>query len=289
MKPVLDDTYSLYLNPVHGVQSEFLHVVKSKERIRNIPLGLLPFILGTLILVCATATLSVWDSKLHNEEQSFNLFAVVSMIYLAEILCVHRKFNGVANILESTVLINQKMERKFIHNIFSGKNFLYFYLRRVLTILMLQPGFYMKNKCCQNRFWDSIGSTLHGKNLTLLRIPFIVFVPLIIMTTHLFPFDGLNIFFSTFFHIHLSIGNPIHAVFLLIWLFLMYNFATALLLMIFAALYCGVSVQFWLKFASLTFLSETLCQSNCNIPQFRLRHYQQLRLVATISTSRLRI
>ena len=140
---------------------------------------------------------------------------------------------------------------------------------------------YMKKKCCERYYYNTIGSSLLGKDLSLITILHLVFIPPMILIIHLLPYDGLNIVLRTYFGVQLSIFNPLHAIILLFWLFIMYNFGTALVLGIFAALYSGISVRFWLKFASKTFLPKTYRQSKCNVPKFRLQHYQLLRLVAT--------
>jgi len=140
----------------------------------------------------------------------------------------------------------------------------------------------MKNKGCRKYFWNAIGRTLHGESITRLTILLLALVPLIVITMQLFPFDGLNIVLRTHFRIHLSIWNATHAMCLLTWLYSLYSFGTGILLIIFSALYCGISLQFWLKFASHTFRSKAFREANCEIPKFRFRHYQQLRLVASI-------
>jgi len=140
----------------------------------------------------------------------------------------------------------------------------------------------MKKDCCQKRHWEAIGNTLYGKILTQVTILLLIAIPIITVTIHLFSFDGVNIVLKTYLDINLSIFNSSHWVFLFFWLYMLYICGTAAVLMIFAALYCGLSTQFWLKFASHTFLPKTYRGSNCNIPKFRFRHYQQLRLLASI-------
>jgi len=140
----------------------------------------------------------------------------------------------------------------------------------------------MKNKCCEQYYRNTIGNALNAKYLTQLTILHFFLIPPIIMIVQLFPIDGFNIILRTFFGIQLSIFNPAHGICLVCWLFIMYNVGTAMVLGIFAALYCGISMQFWLKFASQTYLSKTGCRLNCDIRKFRLEHYQQLRLVATV-------
>jgi len=122
----MDVTYKLFLNPVHGVQSEFLRVVKSKSTIRNIPIRVLPYILFALIIIYGTALATVWDSKWQSQAHFFNLYAFAIAIYLAEILWVHRNFDGIVNIIDSTVFVNQTFEcelltmyyKNFIENFF---------------------------------------------------------------------------------------------------------------------------------------------------------------------------
>jgi len=140
----------------------------------------------------------------------------------------------------------------------------------------------MKKECCQRYYWNTIGNSLNAKYLIQLTILHLPFVPILIIIVQFFPIDGFNIILRTYFGVELSIFNPTHALVLLCWLFVMYNFGTALVLGIMTALYCGISIQFWLKFASLTYLSKTYRRSKCDIPKFRLEHYQQLRLVATV-------
>jgi len=112
MKPFLDVTYKLFLNPVHGVQSEFLHVVKSKSIIRNIPVRMLPYIISAFIVIYGTALVSVWDSKWQSQTHFYNLYAFSIAIYVAEIVWVHRNVDGIVNILDSTIIINQTLQRK---------------------------------------------------------------------------------------------------------------------------------------------------------------------------------
>ena len=140
----------------------------------------------------------------------------------------------------------------------------------------------MKKKCCQKRYWKTIGNALNGKILTQLTECLLFLIPIFVSSLHLFSFDGVNILLTICFQTHLSIWNPSHDTFLLFWLYLLYIYGIAMVLMIFAALYCGVSTQFWLKFASHTFLSKSYRKSNCYIPKFKFRHYQQLRLMASI-------
>jgi len=113
MKPVLDVTYKLYLNPVHGVQSEYLHVVKSKEKIRNIPIRMLPYLIFMLCLIYGTALATVWDPNWQKTAHYFNFYGLSIIIFLAEILWVHRSFDGIPRILDSTVFINQKLRGEF--------------------------------------------------------------------------------------------------------------------------------------------------------------------------------
>lgn len=113
LKPTLDITYKFYLNPVHVVQSKYLHVVKSKEKTRNISIQMFHYSIATLFIIYGTACVSVWDPKWQNDAQFFNFCILSWVILLAEIAHVQGNFNGIVKVLESTVILNQKLEREF--------------------------------------------------------------------------------------------------------------------------------------------------------------------------------
>lgn len=113
MRPAMDITYKLYLSPVHGVKCKSWHVVKSKEKKRNISFKLPFFLMTLLFLAYGTACVHVWHSKWPDEKFLFNFFALNIVIYFSEIVLIHGNFNGITKVLESTVIINQKLQREF--------------------------------------------------------------------------------------------------------------------------------------------------------------------------------